>query len=126
VLKGAFVDWLFARGVRDAHMRFYCWLIVATLPVAAILFFLPNPTAFLILYGVLQLVVIPYTLYASATISVITPATPAQQDHRGAVHRLQHRRKRHRPDPGRVHHRFHLQGESSLGCRWPVAPAFRP
>jgi MFS family permease len=74
VLKGGIVDWLFARGMTDAHVRFYCWLLVAMLPVACGAFFVPDARVFLGLYGLLQLVVIPYTFYANAAMTMIVPS----------------------------------------------------
>ncbi len=72
-LKGVFVDWVYARGVDDAPLRFYTWLLAGTLPVSGVAFFLSNPYIFLILYGLIQVVALPYMLYASATIQVIAP-----------------------------------------------------
>jgi MFS family permease len=73
VVKGGIVDWLFARGMKDAHIRFYCWLLAGSLPIALGAFFVENPYVFLGLYGFLQLVTIPFLVYANAALSVIVP-----------------------------------------------------
>ena len=74
VPKGIAVDWLYARGIRDAPLRFFTWLLIAFTPVAAIIFVLPNPILFLIGFGFIQVVAIPFTVWASATIQLISPS----------------------------------------------------
>ena len=74
VFKGGLVDWLFARGMADAHIRFYCWLLVIGIPIACGAFFVPDARLFLALYGVLQVIVIPYSFYANATLSIVVPS----------------------------------------------------
>ncbi len=73
VVKGALVDWLFARGMRDAHLRFYCWLLAGTFPLAISAFFMPDARLFLAMYAVLQIVVVPFTFYVNAVLSIIVP-----------------------------------------------------
>lgn len=72
-LKGWFVDWMYSRGMDDAPLRFYTWLLAGILPVTAAAFFISNPYVFLVLYGLIQVVALPYMLYASSTIQVIAP-----------------------------------------------------
>lgn len=74
VLKGWVVDWLYARGMKDAHLRFYTWLVVASLPTAVAAFLVPDALWFLILYGVLQVLVIQFVVYVAATIHLVTPS----------------------------------------------------
>jgi MFS family permease len=74
VVKGALVDWLYGRGMRDAHVRFYCWLLIGAVPIAISAFFMPDARLFLGLYAVLQIVVIPYTFYVNAVLSIVVPA----------------------------------------------------
>jgi len=74
VAKGGVMDWLFSRGMKDAHVRFYTWLLTAGVPVAAVAFLVPNPWMFLAALGFLQAVVIPYMVYFSATIQLMAPA----------------------------------------------------
>jgi len=73
ILKGWFVDWLFARGMKDAHLRFYSWLIALSVPVGAITFAGISPVVFLVFYGVLQAIAIEYIVYLGATLQLITP-----------------------------------------------------
>jgi MFS family permease len=73
-VKGAFVDWLYSRGMKDAHLRFYTWLLMGALPVAATLFFVESPAVFLVMYGALQVVAIPIIAYMSAAMQLITPS----------------------------------------------------
>lgn len=73
VLLGKAVDVLYARGVRDAHLRFYSWLIVALSPAILAAFFVQNVYAFLALYAVIQLITVPYIVYCSAIIAMLAP-----------------------------------------------------
>lgn len=73
VFKGALVDWLYAKGGKDAHIRFYTWLLMGCLPVAAVTFWIPNPVIFLICYGILQVVALPTIVFMSAAIQLIVP-----------------------------------------------------
>ena len=73
VAKGGIMDWLFSRGMKDAHVRFYTWLLMLGVPVAAIGFILPNPWLFVAALGFLQIIVIPYMVYFSATIQLMAP-----------------------------------------------------
>lgn len=73
VPKGLIMDWLFARGMRDVHVRFYTWLLIATLPLSMMVFLLRDPTAFMIVYAVVAVVTIPSIAYVTAAAQVITP-----------------------------------------------------
>lgn len=73
VPKGMIIDWLFARGVRDAPIRFYTWLLMGTLPFAISVFLLRNGTAFLILYAVVAVVTIPLIAYFTTAVQMVTP-----------------------------------------------------
>ena len=73
LFKGFVVDWLYARGVKDATLRFYTWLLAIFTPVAGITFFLEDALSFLIAYGLVQVVAIPYGLYMAATVQMVTP-----------------------------------------------------
>lgn len=74
VLKGWIVDWLYARGMKDAHLRFYTWLVVASLPTAVATFLVPDALTFLILYGILQVLVVQFVVYVAATLHLVTPS----------------------------------------------------
>lgn len=69
VFKGMIMDWFFARGVRDIHVRFYSWLLIGTLPLAVSVFLIPDGTWFFILYAVVG---VPWVAYASVTMQMIT------------------------------------------------------
>jgi MFS family permease len=73
--NGWIVDRLFAGGMKDAHLRFYSWLILALLPVVAWMFFAANPWAFLAGYCVAQFITVPFMVYVSSILALISPAT---------------------------------------------------
>lgn len=73
VPKGLIMDRLFARGMHDVHVRFYTWLLAATLPLCAIVFLLPDPVAFMLVYAVVAVVTIPCLAYLTAAAQVVTP-----------------------------------------------------
>jgi MFS family permease len=73
VLKGGILDWMFARGVKDAYLRLYTWLLLASLPAAAAVYFVPNVYLFFVLFGVIQLVAIPIMVYIVPTIHLLAP-----------------------------------------------------
>jgi MFS family permease len=74
VFKGYAVDWLYARGMKDAHIRFYCWLLAASLPIGFTLFHVSSPYLFFGMYAFLQLVMISFASFATASISTLAPA----------------------------------------------------
>ena len=74
VMKGWIVDWLYARGMRDAHLRFYTWLIIAAIPIAAAAFLIKDPVTFIVLYAMLQVLVVQFVVYVAATIHLVTPS----------------------------------------------------
>lgn len=74
VPKGIIVDWLTARGVQAASLRFYIWMLGLFTPVAIVAFLIADPIWFLILYGLAAVVAIPYILYISAAIQMFTPS----------------------------------------------------
>lgn len=73
LLKGLIVDWMTTRGIADAPLRFFSWLVAAALPAVALAFWLRNPTAFLILYGLVQALIGQFAVYATATLHHVTP-----------------------------------------------------
>ena len=74
ILKGMVVDWLAGRGMRDAHLRFFSWLLAGTIPVGAAAFFLTNPWWFLISYGVLNVVALQFIVFMAATLQLFVPS----------------------------------------------------
>lgn len=75
VANGWIVDRLFSRGMQDAHLRFYGWLIVALLPVVAYMFFATNIHVFLACYCVAQFITVPFMVYVSSVMGLIAPPT---------------------------------------------------
>jgi MFS family permease len=73
VVNGKIVDTLYGRGMKDAHLRFYVWLMVGMLPVALALFAVTNPWVFLGLYGLFQIITVPFMIYVSALIAMLAP-----------------------------------------------------
>lgn len=71
---GKAVDILFARGLRDAHLRFYSWTIMALSPAIICAFFVTNVFAFLALYALIQLITVPYIVYCSSLIAMLAPS----------------------------------------------------
>lgn len=73
VPKGMIIDWLFARGVKDAPVRFYTWLLGGTLPLSVAVFLLTDGTAFLLVYSVVAVVTIPLIAYFTTAVQMVTP-----------------------------------------------------
>lgn len=72
ILSGWFVDRLFARGRRDAHLFYWSWaaLAVASLSVAA--FAAPNLVTFCLVLVLVQMV-LPFSGVAAAAVQITTP-----------------------------------------------------
>jgi MFS family permease len=73
VVKSSIVDWLFARGTRDVHVRFYCWILAISIPVSVYMFFVKDVYVFFGMLAFLQVAMISYSVYATASLSLITP-----------------------------------------------------
>lgn len=73
LLKGIAVDWLFVRGMKDAHIRFYTWLLAPSVPALIIAFLIDSPIAFLLLYGLVNLIAFNAIVFLSATLQMIVP-----------------------------------------------------
>jgi len=73
VLKGGIVDWLYARGRKDANLLFYSWVALASTPLAVGSFFMPGPWLFFGVYVVLLAVTIPSMLYLAASLALLAP-----------------------------------------------------
>ena len=72
-LKGVIVDWLYARGVPDAHLRFYTWTMAFVIPVATVSALLGGPIAYLLCIAAVEVVGLTYVLYMSAMIQMLVP-----------------------------------------------------
>jgi MFS family permease len=75
VVNGWIVDKLISRGMRDAHLRFYSWLIAACFPVLVYMFFAHSAWVFLACYALAQFITVPFMVYVSSVMALIAPAT---------------------------------------------------
>ena len=73
VVKGWIVDWLYSRGMRDAHMRFFSWLVAAATPMAVGAFFVSSSLLFLVLFAVVQVMIAQFVVYVAATVQLVAP-----------------------------------------------------
>lgn len=71
---GRTVDWLFSRGMKDAHLRFYVWTIVALSPAILYAFFAESPYVFLGCYALIQIITVPFIVYGSAILALLAPS----------------------------------------------------
>ena len=72
-IKGALVDWLYGRGMSDAHLRFYTWTLGLAIPFAVVAVRASDPVVALICFGVVDVVALTYVLYFSALIQLLVP-----------------------------------------------------
>lgn len=73
VAKGALQDWLYVRGIKDVHIRFYTWLLIGSLPMVATAFLVKDVSLFLFLYGTIAIITVPYLSYINVAVQMITP-----------------------------------------------------
>ncbi len=73
VVNGVMVDRLYAKGMADAHMRFYSWLMIAVAPAAVSMFLIDSPWPFLAMYCVVQFVTVPFIVYVAGIVALIAP-----------------------------------------------------
>jgi MFS family permease len=73
IFKGALMDWLYNRGMSDAHVRFYTWLSIAAFPLLATMFFIPSPEVFLLIYGGLQVLTLTFLVFLTPALQIFTP-----------------------------------------------------
>jgi len=74
IVCGRTVDWLFTRGMKDAHLRFYTWTIAALSPAIVYAFLASNPYVFLACYALVQIITVPFIVYGSAIIALLAPS----------------------------------------------------
>ncbi|WP_240653179.1 MFS transporter [Sphingomonas crocodyli] len=72
--SGGIVDRLYRRGMDDAHLRFYSWLIAGVFPILVFTFFAPNVWFFLACYGVVQFITVPFMVYVAAVVGLLAPS----------------------------------------------------
>jgi MFS family permease len=73
VLKGGMMDWFYARGVKDIHIRFYTWLLFISLPLVAVVFLTRDLRLFIPLYAAVAVITVPLVAYLNVTVQVVAP-----------------------------------------------------
>jgi MFS family permease len=73
VINGRIVDHLFSRGMKDAPLRFYTWIIFGILPAAILMFLTDEPYIFLACYALVQFTTVPFVIYVSSVVALLTP-----------------------------------------------------
>jgi MFS family permease len=73
IVNGRIVDILFGRGMKDAHLRYYSWMILGLSPVIGYMFFAENPWIFLVCYGIVQFITVPFMVYLSSVMALLAP-----------------------------------------------------
>lgn len=73
LFKGVIIDWLYKRGISDAHVRFYTWLLALSAPLSIVAFSMSSPYWFMGLYAVVDVVLVSFLLYIAATIQLMVP-----------------------------------------------------
>ena len=74
IASGGIVDRLYRRGMNDAHLRYYSWLIACLFPVMVFAFFAPSVWLFLACYAVIQFVTVPFMVFVSAIVGLLAPS----------------------------------------------------
>lgn len=75
VLKGGAMDWFYARGVKDIHIRFYTWLLFASVPLVAVVFLTRDLRIFVPLYAAVAIITVPLLAYLNVTVQMVAPRT---------------------------------------------------
>lgn len=73
LLKGLLVDFLYKRGMQDASLRLYMWMLAICIPFGFSSFLCQNPYHFLGMYVVLSTIAIPYVQFAVTAMQLFTP-----------------------------------------------------
>ena len=74
VFKGMIVDWLHARGVRDAHLRFLMWIMMICTPLSLVAFLTSSLMVFWVCYAVIDILAGQFVLYIGATVQLVAPS----------------------------------------------------
>lgn len=75
VVNGWLMDRFYRGGVKDIHLRFYKWLIIAALPAFVLMFWVKNPYVAVICYAAVQFVTVPFLVYLAAVIVMVAPSS---------------------------------------------------
>lgn len=73
VLKGGLMDWFYARGVKDIHIRFYTWLLMFSVPLVALVFLTHDLRLFVPLYAAVAVITVPLLAYLNVTVQMVAP-----------------------------------------------------
>jgi MFS family permease len=73
LFSGWFVDRWFARGKRDAHLRYYLYVLLLTTPIAIVALTTPDVTLYLGLIWIANFVTVNSLGYSSAAVMLVTP-----------------------------------------------------
>lgn len=74
IFKGIIIDWMVKRGYKDAHIRFYAFILVFSLPAMAIAFTTDSFSVFVVAYAVIDIILLNSIFYISATIQLMAPS----------------------------------------------------
>jgi hypothetical protein len=61
--------------MKDAHMRFYSWLMLIVSPAAIGMFLIDSAWPFLAMYCVVQFVTVPFIVYVAGIVALVAPNT---------------------------------------------------
>ena len=72
--KGMVVDWLRARGIVDAHLRFFSWILIVSIPLTLTAFLAGGPIwLFWLTYGGIEVLAGQFLIYFAATVQLFSP-----------------------------------------------------
>ncbi|MDB5470557.1 MAG: permease of the major facilitator superfamily [Caulobacter sp.] len=73
LFKGIIVDWLYRRGVKDAHIRFYTWLLAVTIVPLTAAFFVSQLWLFYVCIAFAFIGTLSFLVYAVAALQMLGP-----------------------------------------------------
>lgn len=79
IVTGALIDHLYRGGMRDVHLRFYTWLMIAISPAFVLLFMVGDARLALVCYALVQFVTVPFFVFVSAVIVLAAPSAARGQ-----------------------------------------------
>lgn len=73
ILSGTIVDWLYSKGYKDAHMRYYFWAVIISTPFTLIALLAENVWVYFGLIWITKLLLLNFLGFSSALIQLVTP-----------------------------------------------------
>ncbi len=73
LFSGAVIDRLFARGMKDAHLRYYWWAIILSTPFVLIAMLSTNAWVYIGLIWIAKFALVNFLGFASALVQITTP-----------------------------------------------------